>query len=82
MFKVELIVRPRAGVRDPQGNAVEESLRSIGFDGMNVHCVGRYLRMDLDAESEEAAKKIAEEMCRRLLVNPSLETYDLTIAAI
>ncbi len=79
MFKVELIVRPRPGVRDPQGDAVGEALSGIGFRGVKVHCVGRYLYMDLEAPSEAAARTMADDMCKRLLVNPNLETYELSI---
>ncbi len=81
MFVVELIVKPRPGVYDPQGSAVEEALRGMGHDGVTVHCVGRYLSMDVDAASEAEAREQAEEMCRRLLVNPNLETYDLVVKA-
>ena len=81
MFKVHLIVRPRQGVRDPQGEAVEESLRGVGFRGIKVECVGRYLVMDIRAETADAARKMADDMCRRLLVNPSLETYELEVKA-
>lgn len=80
MFTIDLIVKPRPGVRDPQGEAVEEALRGIGYDTAAVHCVGRYLRMDLDVASEEEARKVADDMCKRLLVNPNLETYDITVA--
>jgi len=80
MFTVDLIVKPRRGVRDPQGEAVEEALRGIGYDRAGVQCVGRYLRMDLDVGSEEEARKVADDMCKRLLVNPNLETYDITVA--
>ena len=79
MFKVELIVRPRDGVRDPQGDAVEESLRGLGYEGVAVQSVGRYLRMKLNAASESEARATAHDMCKRLLVNPNLETYDLSI---
>jgi len=79
MYKVQLVVRPRKGVRDPQGEAVEEALRGLGYDGLQVDCVGRYLALELEAQSEAAAKSLAEDMCKRLLVNPSLETYELTI---
>ena len=79
MFKVQLIVRPRDGVRDPQGEAVEESLRGLGYEGVAVQSVGRYLRMKLQAPSESEARALAHDMCKRLLVNPNLETYDLTI---
>lgn len=79
MFTVELIVRPRDGVRDPQGDAVEESLTALGYNGVEVHCVGRYLRMNLRADSADAARALADDMCRRLLVNPNLETFDITV---
>ena len=52
-YEVELAVKPRTGVRDPQGTAVEEALRGMGYDDLHVHCVGRTLYLDLKAESEE-----------------------------
>jgi phosphoribosylformylglycinamidine synthase PurS subunit len=78
-YKVELVVRPRTGVRDPQGDAVEEALRGVGYHALKVHCVGRFLRFDLQADSVEEAQTITDEMCKRLLVNPNLETYDVNI---
>ena len=77
-FTVELVVRPRRGVRDPQGDAVEESLRGMGY-APKVHGVGRCLLMDLDATSQSEAEGMVHDMCKRLLVNPNLETYDLTV---
>lgn len=82
MFRIDLIVRPRHGVRDPQGEAVEEALRGVGYthQSMKVHCVGRYLQMDIEAKDQTAAHNMAEEMCKRLLVNPNLETYSITVS--
>ncbi len=80
MFRIDLVVRPKPGVKDPQGEAVEEALRGIGLSGVHVHHVGRTLRLDLEAASEAEAKLKAEEMCKRLLVNPNLETYELSVA--
>ncbi len=79
MFRVDLTVRPRPGVRDPQGEAVEEALGGLGFTGHKVHSVGRVLRLDVQADSAERAKAQVEEMCRRLLVNPNLETYEIEV---
>ena len=79
-FKAELIVRPRSGVRDPQGDAVEEALRGLGYDGIKVHGVGRTLRMEVQATSADEARQLVDDMCRRLLVNPNLETYELSVA--
>jgi phosphoribosylformylglycinamidine synthase PurS subunit len=80
-FNVELIVTPRPGVRDPQGEAVQEALRSLGHAAVEVGCVGRVLRLRLSAPSSEAARTAAARMCDELLVNPSLETYELRIEA-
>ena len=79
MYKVQLIVRPRDGVRDPQGDAVEEALNALGYNQVKVHGVGRCLRLDVQAPSEAAARQITDDMCKRLLVNPNLETYDIHI---
>ncbi len=79
MFRIQLVVRPRKGVRDPQGDAVGEALRGMGYEGAAVACVGRYLDMTIDAPNEAAARAVADDMCKRLLVNPNLETYDLTV---
>lgn len=79
-FEVELIVTPRPGVRDPQGEAVEEALRNLGHERVAVGCVGRVLRLRIAAEGADAARRIACGMCDELLVNPSLETYELRIA--
>lgn len=79
MYKVELIVKPKPGVRDPQGAAVEESLRGVGYEGVAVHHVGRFLSMQVEAKSKEDARARVEEMCKRMLVNPNLETFELTV---
>ena len=79
MFKIDLIVRPRDVVRDPQSDAVQEALEGIGCQGLKVQSVGRFLQLELDAESEDDARNQVEDMCKRLLVNPNLETFDITV---
>lgn len=79
MYRVDLTVRPRTGVRDPQGEAVQEALTGLGFRGLEVQSVGRVLRLDLEAESPERARALVEDMCKRLLVNPNLETYEIEV---
>ncbi len=79
MVSVELIVRPREGIRDPQGDAVEESLKSTGFQNVSVHGVGRTLRLTIHTNSVEEATAQIDDMCRRLLVNPNLETYEIRV---
>ena len=79
MFKVDLTVSPKAGVMDPQAEAVEQSLGGIGYEGVKVHAVGRRLSMTLDCADEAAARALADKMCVELLVNPNLETYELHV---
>ena len=74
-FKVELIVKPKSGVRDPQGEAVDGAVKGLEVKGVKVHQVGRYLAMDVDARSADEAKRTVDDLCKRLLVNPNLETY-------
>lgn len=83
-FLADLIVRPKQGVRDPQASAVEDSLQSLKMDDVKceVVCVGRMLRLQVQATSETHARSVVDEMCARLLVNPNLETYELKVAEI
>lgn len=76
-IRCELVVRPRPGARDPQGDALGEALADAGFSGFAVECAGRYLCLDVYAESTDAARAKVAEMCRAMLVNPNLEIYDL-----
>jgi phosphoribosylformylglycinamidine synthase len=65
------LIRPKEGILDPQGQAVERALPALGFNGVaNVH-VGRLVELDV----EDAAK--VPEMCERLLANPLIEDYEV-----
>lgn len=82
MFTAELIVTPRPGVRDPQAEAVTEALQGLYPHGAaTVGCVGRYLRLQLAATDAVAARAQVEQMCRELLVNPNLESFELRVLA-
>src|SRR3712207_9466541 len=71
MARVRVLVRPKAGILDPQGQAVERALPALGFGGVsNVH-VGRLIELDV----EDPAR--VDEMCERLLANPLIEDYDV-----
>jgi len=84
MFTAELIVTPRPGVRDPQAEAVTEVLQGLypqrAADAARVCCVGRYLRLQLAAADAIAARTEVEQMCRELLVNPNLESFELRVS--
>jgi phosphoribosylformylglycinamidine synthase PurS subunit len=69
--RARVLVTPKAGILDPQGQAVERALPALGFTGVrNVH-VGRMI--ELDVEDPERLP----EMCERLLTNPLIEDYEI-----
>jgi phosphoribosylformylglycinamidine synthase len=69
--RARVLIRPKEGILDPQGQAVERALPALGFDGVaNVH-VGRLVELDVD----DAAQ--VPEMCERLLANPLIEDYEV-----
>ena len=75
MTRVRVLIRPKAGILDPQGQAVERALPALGFEGVrNVH-VGRLVELEVDDPAR------LPEMCERLLANPLIEDYEIVGAA-
>jgi phosphoribosylformylglycinamidine synthase subunit PurS len=72
--KVRVLIRPKQGILDPQGQAVEDALHALGFrDVASVH-VGRLIELEVEDPSQVA------EMCERLLANPLIEDYEVQAA--
>ena len=78
-MKATVLVRPKAGILDPQGQAVGSSLRDLGFS-VNEARVGRVIDLDVDAASAEDARAELERMCESLLANPLVESYEIELA--
>ncbi|NNM33744.1 MAG: phosphoribosylformylglycinamidine synthase subunit PurS [Gemmatimonadetes bacterium] len=78
-FHLEVLVKPRPGLLDPQGKAIHSALSNLGYESVDEVRVGRAIYLDVEASSLEAAQAQAEEMCRKLLANPVTE--DFTISA-
>jgi phosphoribosylformylglycinamidine synthase len=73
-----VLVRPKPGILDPQGEAVESSLRQLGFPVADAR-VGRLVDLEVEAgDAEEARAKLAQ-MCERLLANPLIESYEIEL---
>lgn len=70
-MKMRVLVRPKAGILDPQGQAVERALPALGFDGVSDVAVGRLIELEVEDPSQLPA------MCEKLLVNPLIEDYEL-----
>jgi phosphoribosylformylglycinamidine synthase PurS subunit len=77
-MKATVLVRPKAGILDPQGEAVGSSLRQLGFevDGARV---GRVIDLELRGSDPEEARSQLERMCEQLLSNPLIESYEIAV---
>jgi phosphoribosylformylglycinamidine synthase PurS subunit len=76
-YRLRIHIVPRRGILDPQGKAVTDALHSLGFAGVGDVRVGRYLVVETDASSEDAARADARTMCERLLANPVTEDFEI-----
>jgi phosphoribosylformylglycinamidine synthase PurS subunit len=76
--RATVLVRPKTGILDPQGQAVERSLRQLGFPVEEAR-VGRLIDLDVEAATPEEARQQLERMCERLLANPLIESYEIEI---
>jgi phosphoribosylformylglycinamidine synthase len=74
--KATVLVRPKEGILDPQGEAIEGSLRKLGFDVRQVR-VGRVIDLELEAEGPNHARMQIERMCSELLANPLIESVQI-----
>ena len=74
-MKALVLIRPKAGILDPQGQAVERALPALGFGGVRDVRVGRLVELDVDDPDR------LPEMCEKLLANPLIEDYEIREAA-
>jgi phosphoribosylformylglycinamidine synthase len=74
-FRVHVRIVPRAGLLDPQGQAVEHALAALGFSGVAKVRIGRAIEIEIEAPSAKEAKERARAMCDKLLANPVTEDY-------
>ena len=73
-----MLVRPKAGILDPQGEAVGGSLRKLGFPVGGAR-VGRLIDLEVEAGSAEDARAQVERMCQELLANPLIESVEIEV---
>ncbi|HET7573363.1 MAG TPA: phosphoribosylformylglycinamidine synthase subunit PurS [Gaiellaceae bacterium] len=77
-MKATVLVRPKAGILDPQGEAVESALEHLGFAVSGAR-VGKVIDLELETEDAAAAKTQVEKMCEQLLANPLMESFEVEI---
>ena len=73
-----MLVRPKHGILDPQGQAVESSLRHLGFDVAEAR-VGKLVDVELATEDRDEALAQLQQMCEQLLTNPLIESYTIDL---
>lgn len=81
-FLAYVTVKLKPSVNDPQGLAVTNGLRQLGFEGVKSVRVGKHIEITIEAEDESAAKTALELMCNKLLANPVIEDYDFRLQVI
>jgi phosphoribosylformylglycinamidine synthase len=80
-FTAQVTVMPLKELLDPQGKAVMTGLGNLGFRDVDDVRVGKNISLRIEAASKEEAQKIAEEASRKLLANPVMEYYEITLLA-
>jgi phosphoribosylformylglycinamidine synthase subunit PurS len=79
-LRATVVVRPKPGILDPQGQAVSSSLRHLGFDVSEAR-VGKVVDVELATEDPAEAHRQIEAMCAQLLANPLIESYAIELEA-
>ena len=77
-MRATVLVRPKPGILDPQGQAIEGSLRQLGFPVGDAR-VGRVVDLEFDSADPAAARADVERMCQQLLANPLIESYEIEL---
>ncbi len=79
-MKATVLVRPKPGILDPQGEAVQRSLQLLGFPVEEAR-VGRVVDLELDLGDAERTRAGLERMCEQLLANPLIESYEISVTS-
>ncbi|MCB0728208.1 MAG: phosphoribosylformylglycinamidine synthase subunit PurS [Ignavibacteriae bacterium] len=82
MYISKINISLRKTILDPQGKAIEHSLKSLGFEPIVDTRIGKYIELKIDAVSKQEAEKISEEACKKLLANPVMEDFTFEVTEI
>ncbi len=82
MYQAKIKVTLKKGVLDPQGSAVQRSLRALDYGEVTSVRIGKYMEVNLEASNKETAEEQVKEMCQRLLANPVIEDYTYNLVEV
>jgi phosphoribosylformylglycinamidine synthase len=78
-MKAIVRVTLRKSILDPQGKATHHALGSLGFDSIRSVRIGKYIELEIDSDDQARVKELAERACEKLLANPVMEDYEVTV---
>ena len=76
-MKIKIIVTLKKGVLDPQGKAIQQTLRSMNFDNVGDVRQGKFFEIEVKEDDETKAKSLVDDMCKKLLANLVIEDYKI-----
>ncbi len=79
MFKATVIVKRRPSILDPQGKAVEQGAKLLGFNNVNETRIGKYIEFFVNTNDDKEAEKEVKEYSEKLLSNPIMEDFEFTL---
>lgn len=79
MYLAEIHVGYKPSILDPQAVTIQDAMTNLGFEAVSDVTLGKYFEISVDASSVKAATEIAQALCDKLLVNPTMETYRLKV---
>lgn len=82
MYRSKIKITLRRSILDPQGKAVEHSIQSLGYKNVLDTRIGKYIELSLDVKTEDEAREITTEVCKKLLANPVMEDYEFEIISL
>ena len=82
MFKASVTVRLRPSILDPQGKAVLHALQNLGYEAVTQVRIGKVIDLWIKADTADEAERIAREAAEKLLANPVMEDFDVTVTPV
>ena len=76
MYKATVVIKRRTSILDPQGKAVEQGARLLGFNNIEQTRIGKFIEFFVNVNEKQEAEKEVKEYCHKLLANPIMEDYE------
>ncbi len=78
-YTAQITIMPLKNLLDPQGKAVKNTLDNLGYKSIENVRIGKHIVMELEADNIKLARKLTDEICRKILINPVVETYSFEL---